>query len=90
MWATKDFPTPTGPNREVDATWSVRSNTSFTNSSRDDPFVGAWGRVGAGEISNVRLPVLDLGEIIVEGLFFTLGGSPCNVGEVLATSSVLL
>ena len=81
---------PTGPNREVDATWSVRSSTSFTNASREDLFVGAWGRVGAGEISNGRLLVLDLGEIIVEGSFFTSDGSPCDGDEVLATWSVLL
>ena len=44
--ATKDFPTPIGPKMATDATWFVRSNTSFTIPSREKKFVGVCGGIG--------------------------------------------
>ena len=83
------------PNSAADATWSVRSNTSFKVSSREC-FAGVRGGAGSGEGFNggpdPSAPswVLGLGETAIEGLFCAVGDFPGGVGEVLVTWSMCL
>ena len=77
--ATKDLPTPTGPNRAVDATWSVRSSTSFKISSRGRRFVGTRERAGV-EVSLALVP--EVWSLVVEGVFSNVNDSPGGIGDV--------
>ena len=77
-----------GLNRALDVTWSVRSSTSFTISSRGRRFVGACGRAGVEEVS---LPFAsEVMPLVAVGLFGGVAGSPGRMGEVFVTLSVLL